>query len=591
MRRLLLCTLALAPLAGPGQAAAAGDPIMALSDVRAGMQCTGYSVFRGQAIEPFGIEILDVVAPSASGDAEPRILFRVSGENIERTGIARGFSGSPVVCPGADGVQRIAGAASEGVGDYGDQTALATPIEQVIGTPVDPPTGKTPAPKRSARRYAAGDRRWASLLVHRRPLSSPLFVGGLSRPVLADLTRAARAHGVTLRQAPGVPSPAPAFAPFRPGSAVSVSYSSGDISLGALGTVAYVDGDDVWAFGHEFEGAGARSLLLQDAYVSTVVVNPTAPATDASSYKLGGPIHDVGTLTDDGLNAVAGRVGALPDLIPVRVYAEDLDTGKQQDSLLRVADETDVGNPTGISGLAFGAPVAVVQSATRLLGSAPLRTAGQMCFQVRLRERKAPLRFCNRYVSDGLTGASDGSLTTLVGQAAAQDASDALTLLDSFKGRRLHVVETSARIKLTRGQRQAYLRKVQLPRRVRAGADVPAHLVVKVVRGATRRIAFTWHVPRDMRHGKHTLTFRGAEPDGGGDLFDVITVDLADGEDSGRGPDLEGPRNVKGLARAFRQIKRYDGIKLKGSGAHVYRDDVLRIGGSAKARVRVRRPR
>ena len=52
-----------------------------------------------------------------------------------------------------------------------------------------------------------------------------------------------------------------------------------------MGTVTYVDGDTVWAFGHPLDGAGRRSLLLQDAYVYTVVNNPIdssrSPATSS----------------------------------------------------------------------------------------------------------------------------------------------------------------------------------------------------------------------------------------------------------------------------------------------------------------------
>ena len=46
---------------------------------------------------------------------------------------------------------------------------------------------------------------------------------------------------------------------------MSVGYSSGDLAVGAVGTVAYVDGDRVWGFGHPFENSGLRALLLQDA--------------------------------------------------------------------------------------------------------------------------------------------------------------------------------------------------------------------------------------------------------------------------------------------------------------------------------------
>ena len=55
----------------------------------------------------------------------------------------------------------------------------------------------------------------------------------------------------------------------------------------AVGTVAYVDGDRVWVFGHQLEGVGRRALLLQDAYVFRIVNNPLALGQIGTTYKLG----------------------------------------------------------------------------------------------------------------------------------------------------------------------------------------------------------------------------------------------------------------------------------------------------------------
>jgi hypothetical protein len=247
---------------------------------------------------------------------------------------------------------------------------------------------------------------------------------------------------------------------------------------------------------------------------------------------------------------------------------------------VKVADETDAGTPTGVSGMSFVAPLAVVEAGTDALGATPLRVAGQMCFQAVVRELKDPLRFCNRYVSDGTAGSPDGSVGNLMALSAGNDAAGALALFDTFKGSNLHLTEVSARLSLTRGQRQAYLRSVTLPRRVRAGADVPAKLKVKIVRGATRTIPFTFHVPRSLPRGPHRFVLRGVSPDGGDDLFGTIVIDLGD---LAGDPDTEGPRTAKELARTFRSFQRWDGIRLKGTGSRVYRDETYRIGGRAHA--------
>src|SRR4051812_28063417 len=113
-RRTAGLVVALAALccAAPAQA---GDPVMPLSQVHRGMQCTGYSVIQGTDIASFHVEVVDVVRGDAdTGGAE--ILVRVSGPAVDATGVGEGFSGSPIYCPDDQGVQRNIGAVAFGVG-------------------------------------------------------------------------------------------------------------------------------------------------------------------------------------------------------------------------------------------------------------------------------------------------------------------------------------------------------------------------------------------------------------------------------------------------------------------------------------------
>ncbi len=567
---------AVAAVAPAGPAAAAGDPVMPLSEVRQGMQCTGYSVFRGTTVEPFGIEILDVVGQNVTGSPSTRLLVRASGANVERTGIGPGFSGSPIYCPLPDGTPANVGAISESVGEYGGLTVLATPIEAILATPLDAPA---PARDRAAGPRGASDRRDAALLARAKPLAGPLTVSGLSRPVMRGLSTAARERGITFLQAPPAPLVPPPPQQLRPGSAMAVGLSSGDISIGAVGTVAYTDGPGVWSFGHLLDGVGGRALLLEDAYVATVVSNPVQ-SFDASTYKYAGPVNDLGTLSYDGFDAVAGRVGRLPALTPVTVSATDADRDVRTRLEVDVADETAAGKPTGYSNLSFIGPLAVSEAATSVLGALPLRVAGRMCLRAQLAELQAPLEFCNRYVSDGTVPSYDGG--NVVASAAGADAAGALSLFDLYKGRNLHVEDVSATLSLTRGQRMAYLRSVKLPERVRRGSTVRARLGVKVVRGGFRRISFRWRVPEKLDKGRQKLAFVGTSSDAEGDFY----ADLSElFDDAALG--AEGPTKVRQLVKAFEAFHRYDGIRLK-RGSRVYRDDRYRIGGRVKTRVVVR---
>ena len=160
-----MAVLALCPSAG----FADGGPIMPLSDVQPGMDCTADTVIQGTTITSFDVHVINVVSSPGIG---PRILISVSGPAVDSTGIAEGFSGSPVYCPDA-GERANAGAISEGVGDYGDHLALATPIQQMLGESVKPPSS---APRFSGRV---------------RPLASPLMVSGLSPSLLGVFQRTA----------------------------------------------------------------------------------------------------------------------------------------------------------------------------------------------------------------------------------------------------------------------------------------------------------------------------------------------------------------------------------------------------------------
>src|SRR3954470_6242303 len=414
--RLFSVAAAVAALLVPAAPAfAAGDPIMPLGQVHAGMRCTGYSVVRGTDISSFEVDVLDV----AGGEAETaggKILIEVSGPAVDGTGVGPGCSGSQIYCPDGAGVNRVIGAISESVNAYGGKEALATPIESILATPVDVP-GKPSAAATKAKLSA----RMRAALASARPMVSPLTVSGLSSPVAQQLEAAAAKAGRTVLAVPPGPLGTLPAQTLRPGSAVAVGYSDGDVRTSAVGTVVYVDGDKVWLFGHSLDGVGRRALLLQDAYVFQVINNPLQVGTAASTYKLAASGHDLGTVSSDGLSAVAGRTGVLPHTVPVHVIARDLDGNALTAVDTAAADEAAVDLPSGGSWTSFVAPLAVAQATAAVLGSMPSRLPGAMCARVTLAELKQPLRFCNRYVSLAGGQSEDGSSGNAVVDGAAGD--------------------------------------------------------------------------------------------------------------------------------------------------------------------------
>jgi hypothetical protein len=564
--------LALAATLGvPASAAAQGDPIMPLSQVQRGMHCTALSVVHGTDISSFDADVLDVVAGDTADDA--RILIRVSGPAIDATGIGPGFSGSPIYCADGEGVQRVIGAISEGIGQYGNTEALATPIEQMLAEPVQPPA--------SARHDRA-------LLRAARPFALPLTFSGVSAPLASVIRRVAAHAGRTVFAGPGAPRQDAAPPALVPGSAFSVGYSSGDLSTSAIGTVTYVDGDQIWGFGHPLDSVGRRDLFLQGAYVYDVVNNPLGVG-DAATYKLAAPTGNIGTLLGDGIDAVTGRVGALPDSFPLVVSALDQDSGRRVTLRSQVADETAVGNPSGSSPASGLAAVAAGQAAYEALQGSPARQSGGMCMHITIAERAKPMGFCNTYV-----GGTPGE-AGVVGSPAVSDVSEAVGLLDDYEFGLLHVTSMSIDLRARRGLSQAFLLGVRGPRVLRRGHDYRFTLRLQRARGPKLTRTVKLHVSRGARRGFAQLVFRGTPADTAGDPSDSDLA-IVLGFDSSGSSASNGPRSVAELAHAIAKLHRYDGVtaELRGgrgveSSRRVFRDPDLRVTGTARFAVQIRR--
>src|SRR6185437_10429410 len=95
-------------------------------------------------------------------------------------------------------------------------------------------------------------------------IATPVSFGGFSRATLDVFAPQLRALGLEPRQgvtagakiAPGMGNPAD----LQPGSMISVQLMSGDLSVGADGTVTYIDGARIYAFGHRFLDIGSTAL-------------------------------------------------------------------------------------------------------------------------------------------------------------------------------------------------------------------------------------------------------------------------------------------------------------------------------------------
>ena len=532
---------------------------MPLAEVRAGMACTGLSVVRGTEISAFDVEVLDVIAPE-TGVSGPRILVRVSGPAVEATGVGPGFSGSPVICGG-----RTAGAISEGIGEYGNHVVLATPIEEMLR---DRPAGAAATARvpRSARRDPA-------LLRSAQPFAAPLTVSGVSGRTLALLSRAARRAGRSLLASPAGPAGGYPTVPLAPGSAAAAAISTGDLAIGAVGTVTYRDGDRIWAFGHALDGLGRRSLFLTDAYVFGIIGNPLGVADlGAVTYKLASADgHVQGRVTSDGIAAISGFAGAGPSAVPLHVTARERGSGAAVTFESLLADERPLGLGAGIS---IVAPLAVSQAVERLMRDAGPTTLS-MCARFRVRELRRAMGFCNSYFSP---------------DAALNDVAEAGSLVDYFELAPLHVERVDLSLRARDGVTSDVLVRADGPRRVRPGQRLQVRLTLQRRRGGRRSLAVTVPVPPGIAPGTRTLTLRGNSADNA--FEDEIVFELLSGPATAQA--AAEARSVRQLAEQVRALHRPLGIEARFRGSPsrlVHRSGEVSFEGRVRLRLRVLRAR
>jgi hypothetical protein len=320
-RLILLAALALLVTAAAAEAVTLTMP---LSQVKPGMKGRGKSVFQGKAVEDFEAEILGVlenVSPKRS-----IILARLRGRGLESTGIIEGMSGSPVYIDG-----KLIGAVAYGFSFSKEAIAGITPIEEMlaVGTAPEEPAKGTVAPivirdglsqeelsGSYLRTLAAGpgarepDRTIA-------PLELPLMFGGFpagafekARSFFAPLGFRALRSGSGGQLLPGA---APAGPSIREGDAVGVQLIGGDLEVSAVGTVTYVDGPKVLAFGHPVYNLGRVDYAMTRADVIAVM-----PSLE-SSFKLAATGPVIGRFTEDRTPGAAGEVGVMPRLIPLNI--------------------------------------------------------------------------------------------------------------------------------------------------------------------------------------------------------------------------------------------------------------------------------
>ena len=348
--------------------------------MRAGQRGIGKTVFSGSKIEEFQVEILGVL--ENVGPRQSVILARLAGGPLEKTGVMQGMSGSPVYING-----RLVGAVALAFNFAKEPIAGIRPIEEMLAVSGQPAVKAAPAARMERKDVplmAGSDAASASLVEIATPVSFSGFTSGTLERFAPELKKLGLEPRQGVSSGGRLPSKLGSPALLRAGDMISVELLSGDLGIGAEGTVTHVDGTRVYAFGHRFLSVGKTELPFARAQVLTLLPNL------ASSFKISSPMQWMGTITQDRSTSIYGELGRKADTVPLAITVKDGQREPIGYHMQMVNDR--VLSPFILQMAIYSA----IDATERTLGMASYSLRGAVEFQPGI----PPLRIDNTYAGD-----------------------------------------------------------------------------------------------------------------------------------------------------------------------------------------------
>ncbi|CAN5535146.1 SpoIVB peptidase S55 domain-containing protein [soil metagenome] len=533
MKRFLVILMALFAISMPSRSALAQrqatrdeDPrLFALENLRPGMKGVARTVFSGTETQEFGVEILGVL-PGFPGPRQSAIIARLSGSNVEKTGVFAGMSGSPVYVDG-----RLVGAIAFSFPFSKEPIAGITPIKQMIDifekatvdethkpraprlvsfSQLAATEWKTSLPKQAVTAtsliapVSAGSPLVALMGQQMTPIATPVVFSGISQESLSLFAPQLMANGLLPVSGAGGSA---AITPLgeanektlTPGTSVSVQLVRGDYSIAASGTVTFRDGNRIYAFGHPFLSLGAADMPMTETSVVTVIANVN------NSFKLSVPGQMMGAISQDRAAGVFGSLGRAPKMIPVKI---NLHTSRDRTETYSY----EVANDSFLTPLLLNITVFnTITSSERALGESTISIKGEV--KVKGQEN---VRLDRRFSSSNSAMMAAGSVATPIGalmssgfddvqidgvtlDISSSDTKYAGTLeriaLDRTEVRRGERVEIQAYVRTEAGKQFVQRIPVQIPEDA-----TPGQLLVFVGDGSALQegLAAKAFVPQDL---------------------------------------------------------------------------------------------
>ena len=503
-----------------------------VDDLRVGMKGYGQTVMKGTKIERFDVEVLGVMKNTSPG--RDMVLCRLSGLNLESTGVIAGMSGSPVTIDGKlvgavafawpFGKEPIAGvtpfAQMRGfVESYERQDLLEQPATKKVGLRMPVTVDGIRYDSVTVAQGFDGPEPTSADGLSMVPLQTPLAATGFTPYSLGVLKDNLRGTGVMPMQGGGA-SAAVAEAekdtPLLPGGALAVAMIRGDFDLSGIGTVTHIEGDRVYGWGHPFMSIGACDLPLMTGYIHTIYPRQSV------SFKMGSPLKTVGVINADVSTCIAGWLGRKPDMLPVRMIVARDPGGLSKTFNVEVARQKTMTGP-----LIFAALINSVD----MQGELPEEMTAELSMKIDV-EGHEPIILKDTYSGPSFSGgrAPQGLYTQVTSVVN-------LLLHNPYEPVRIQRVECETHI--LPGRKTADIEAIELDSEAYApGETVKVNLFVRPYRGARQRLPVTLNLPADLPEGTYTAT-----------VCDDVTNTRQELRDN---PNLGSPQDLKQIFEALK---------------------------------------
>jgi hypothetical protein len=515
----------------PVRAVPQANTFWAVDDVRAGMKGIGKTCVKGTKVETFSVEILGVLRNTNPG--RDMILARLSGLNLDKTGVIQGMSGSPIYIE-----DKLLGAVAFAWPFGKEPIAGITPFVQMRDFVAsyerrDLAEKKQPRKVGLARPITVDGKDYQDVLISDEhdarpqagdglwlvPLKTPLATSGIAPRTLASMRDQLGRLGMVPVQggavAPGNIAPEERNVALEPGGALVAAMITGDFDMSGMGTVTAIDGKRVYGWGHPFFGLGGCEFPLMTGYTHLIL------SRSSISFKMGSPLKTVGVINADVSTCIAGWLDRTPDMVPI--HASVLADGEAVPRTYNVKVARHRNLTPQLATLAL-------INCLDPEGELPDEVTAHLKLKIEV-DGRPPIQIHDLYSGAAFAGAK--APQAMYGQVALILQ---LLLGNSFESIRVKGIDASTEILASR--RTAEIEAVELENDVLTpGETLRATVLLRPFKGARQRVQLTLPLPADLPDGGYSAMV--------GDDLNNARAELRDN------PHLAAPQSVEALFQAI----------------------------------------